>query len=233
MRLVFVHGACVRDADWWWHKMVEPLAAAGVRSRAVELPSCRDQPLDTSPLGDLYDDVAAVRSALAEEDEPTVLLGHSYGGVVITEAGHGVPNVRHLGYLASVLPDVGESQASLVGGGPAPWLDPGADGTIGVLADSVRELFVNDCDQETADHAVERLTRQSMVVFGQPVRAAAWRETPSTSFVCAGDLAIPAIAQREWAARAGLGVVEVAAGHHPFLSRPDEFARLLLAAVAH
>lgn len=232
MRLVFVHGACVRDADWWWHKMVEPLAAAGVRSRAVELPSCRDQPLGTGPLGDLYDDVAAVRSALAEDDEPAVLLGHSYGGIVITEAGHGVPNVRHLGYLTSMLPDVGESQASLVGGDPAPWLDPGADGTIGVLADSVRELFVNDCDQETADQAVDRLTRQSMVAFGQPVRAAAWRETPSTYFVCAGDLAIPATAQRKRAVRAGR-VVEVAAGHHPFLSRPDEFARLLLATVAN
>jgi pimeloyl-ACP methyl ester carboxylesterase len=226
MRLVFVHGACVRDAAWWWQKMVEPLASAGVRSRAVDLPSCRDEQ-GTGPLGDLYDDVAAVRAVLAEDDEPAVLLGHSYGGIVITEAGHDAPSVQHLVYATSMMPDVGESQASLAGGGPAPWLDPGADGTIGVREDAVRELFLNDCDRETADQAVDRLTRQSMLAFGQPVRAAAWREKPSTYVVCAGDLAIPAGAQRGRAGRAGR-TIEVAAGHHPFLSRPAEFARLLL-----
>jgi pimeloyl-ACP methyl ester carboxylesterase len=220
MRLVFVHGACVRDAAWWWHKMVEPLAERGIRSRAVELPSCADDPQD------LYADVDAVRAVLAEDDEPAVLLGHSYGGTVITDAGHDQATVRQLIYLASLLPDVGQSQASVVGAEPAPWLDLGADGTIGVRPDSVRELFVNDCDQETADQAVARLTRQAAVAFGQPVRAAAWRRVPSTYVVCTADLATPEAVQRERAAQAGR-IEEIASGHHPFLSRPDDFAALL------
>jgi pimeloyl-ACP methyl ester carboxylesterase len=228
MRLVFVHGACVRDANWWWHKMVEPLAAGGVTSRAVELPSCRD---GAAPLGDLYADVAAVQAAIAEEDGPTVLLGHSYGGIVITEAGADQPNVQHLIYVTSMLPDVGESQASLSGPGAAPWMDPGTDGTIGVKTDSVRELFVNDCDADTAEAAVARLTRQNIAVFGQPAQAAAWREKPSTYVVCAGDLAIPAVDQRDRGARAGK-VVEIGSGHHPFLSRPQDFAELLLSILA-
>ncbi|TQS42464.1 alpha/beta hydrolase [Cryptosporangium phraense] len=225
MRLIFVHGACVRDGDWWWHRMVEPLAAAGVRSRAVALPSCRGDV--GSAVGDFYDDVAAVRVVLDEDDEPAVLLGHSYGGAVITDAGAGHPAVRRVVYLASVMPDVGESQATVVGDGPAPWLDPGSDGTIGVLPESVRELFVQDCDGPTQDAAVERLTRQSIVVFGQPVRGVAWREVPSTYVVCLEDLATPAGVQRERGGRAG-EVVEIGAGHHPFLSRPGEFAELLL-----
>ncbi|SHN44626.1 alpha/beta fold hydrolase [Cryptosporangium aurantiacum] len=226
MRLVYVHGACVRDASWWWNRMVGPIAAAGVRSRAVALPSCRgDTPGDR--LGDLYDDVDAVRAVLDEVDEPAVLLGHSYGGIVITDAAHAHPAVWQLVYVTSMLPDVGESQASVAGTGPAPWLDPGADGTIGVLPDSVRQLFVQDCDGPTADAAVGRLTRQSMTPFGQPVRAAAWRDVPATYIVCTDDRAIPADVQRERATRAA-AVVEFAAGHHPFLSRPEDFATLLL-----
>ncbi|GAA3394577.1 alpha/beta fold hydrolase [Cryptosporangium minutisporangium] len=249
MRLVYVHGACVRDADWWWHRMVAPLAAVGVRSRAVALPSCRgDTPGDrlvTRPapgcasgpsdgarlagqgLGDLYDDVDAVRAVIDEDDEPVVLLGHSYGGIVITDASHGHPAVRQLVYVTSMMPDVGESQASVAGAGPAPCLDPGEDGTTGVLPDHVRELFVQDCDAATADAAVGRLTRQAMNPFGQPVRAAAWRDVPATYIVCTDDRAIPAEVQRERATRAG-AVVEFAAGHHPFLSRPEDFAALLL-----
>ena len=226
MRLIYVHGACVRDGEWWWHRMVEPLAAAGVRSRAASLPSCAG---DTAagPLGDLYDDVAAVRRVLDEDDEPAVLLGHSYGGTVITDAGHDHPAVRGLVYVTSMLPDAGESQASLAGTAPAPWLDPDSDGTIGVLPDLVRELFVQDCDGPTQDAAVSRLTRQAMTAFGQPVRAAAWRDVPTTYLVCTDDLAIPAAVQRERAAHAGK-TVEFAAGHHPFLSRPEDFAALLL-----
>ncbi|MFG1928551.1 alpha/beta fold hydrolase [Cryptosporangium sp. NPDC048952] len=227
MRLIYVHGACVRDGDWWWERMVTPLAAAGVRSRAVALPSCVDDVGAGLELGDLYDDAAAVRAVLDEDDEPAVLLGHSYGGTVITDAGHDHPAVRGLVYVASLLPDVGDSQASVTGSDPAPWLAPGAGGTIGVLPDVVRELFVQDCDGAVQDAAVGRLTRQAMTPFGQPVRGAAWREVPATYVVCTDDRAIPAAVQRERAAHAEK-IVEFEAGHHPFLARPEDFATLLL-----
>ncbi len=81
--LIFVHGACVRDARWWWSPMTEPLAGHGIASVAVPLPSCGET---GGALGDLYADVEAVRHAIAEAEAPVVLCGHSYGGMVITQA---------------------------------------------------------------------------------------------------------------------------------------------------
>ena len=119
--LVFVHGACVRDADWWWSRMTQPLAKLGVATVAVALPSCGETG-DT--LGDLYDDVEACHQTIAEVNGPVVLCGHSYGGMIITEAGAD-ERVTQLLYVTSVMPDAGQSQAGLIGAEPAPWLQPG------------------------------------------------------------------------------------------------------------
>src|SRR5579875_2397869 len=105
--LVFVHGACVRDASWWWSKMVAPLARLGIDTLAVPLPSCGEA---GRPLGDLHDDVAACRRAIDSVPAPVVLCGHSYGGMVITEAGSH-ERVAELIYVTSVMPDTGQSQA--------------------------------------------------------------------------------------------------------------------------
>src|SRR5262249_12713691 len=121
--LIFVHGACVRDAAWWWSKMTKPLADHGIATAVVPLPSCGEA---GEPLGHLYDDVDACRQALAKADEPVVLCGHSYGGMIITEAGMD-DRVTQLLYLTSVMPDAGQSQAELIGSEPAPWLDPTDD----------------------------------------------------------------------------------------------------------
>jgi pimeloyl-ACP methyl ester carboxylesterase len=155
--LVFVHGACVRDAEWWWSRMVQPLATLGVATVAVALPSCGENGL---PLGDLFGDVAACRQAIAQVRGPVVLCGHSYGGMVITEAGAD-ENVTQLVYVTSIMPDAGESQAELTGSEPAPWLQPGEDGTIGVDPDMIREYFLQDCDESTTEQALVRLTRHS------------------------------------------------------------------------
>jgi pimeloyl-ACP methyl ester carboxylesterase len=224
--LVFVHGACVRDAAWWWGRMVDPLAGHGIASVAVPLPSCGET---GAGLGDLGDDVAACRRAIAEVDGPVVLLGHSYGGVVITEAGSD-DRVARLLYVTSVMPDTGQSQADLIGSEPAPWLDPSEDGTIGVLPDPVRELFLQDCDGATTEEAVARLTRQSLAPFAQPPREIAWRQKPATYVVCTEDLATPAEVQRR-RVRDGARLVEFEAGHHPFLSRPEAFAECIAAAI--
>jgi pimeloyl-ACP methyl ester carboxylesterase len=224
--LIFVHGACVRDAAWWWNSMTEPLADRGIASVTVALPSCGES---GDQLGDLYGDVDACRQAIADTPGPVVLCGHSYGGMVITEAGAD-DRVTQLLYVTSVMPDVGQSQADLIGAEPAPWLQPGDDGTIGVDPDMIREFFLQDCDDTTTEQAVARLTRQSLTPFTQSPRQIAWQRKPATYFVCTEDLATPAEAQRR-RLRADTRLVEFTAGHHPFLSRPDAFAESVAAAI--
>jgi pimeloyl-ACP methyl ester carboxylesterase len=233
MKVVFVHGALVFDGAWWWHRMVEPLAALGMATRAVELPSCVPAPgVSGEAVGDMYADADAVRAALGEEDEPVVLVGHSYGGMVITDAASGQENVKHLVYVTSVMPERGETMASFGGSELGPWMDPHPeDGTMGIKAELAPDAFMQDCDEAAVKGALERLTRQSLAVFGQAPRAVAWRERPSTYVVCAEDRATPTEAQREYARRAGK-VVEVPTGHHPFLSRPELLARVLAQAAA-
>ncbi|MBV9819456.1 MAG: alpha/beta hydrolase [Solirubrobacterales bacterium] len=219
--LLFVHGACVRDAGWWWSQMIGPLAERGIPSAAVALPSCGET---GDALGDLTADVQACQEAIREVDRPVVLCGHSYGGVIITEAG-AHERVTQLLYVTSVMPDAGQSQAEMIGAEPAPWLQPGKD-TVGVDPDMIRDYFLQDCDEATVEAALARLTRQSLAPFGQPPCEIAWRSTPSSYIVCTQDLATPAETQRA-RIRAGAHHVEFDAGHHPFLSRPDAFAQLL------
>ena len=105
--LIFVHGACVRDADWWWSQMTQPLGKLGVPSVAVALPSCGESG-DT--LGDLYDDVHACRQAIARVDGPVVLCGHSYGGCVITGVADRLPDrIGALVYLDAFVPENGKA----------------------------------------------------------------------------------------------------------------------------
>jgi pimeloyl-ACP methyl ester carboxylesterase len=223
MRVVFVHGAFVRDGAWWWSRMEPELKELGLGSQAVELPSCGPS---EDGLGDLYADSDAVRAVLDEDDEPVLLCGHSYGGVVITDAAAGHPNVRHLIYITSFLPDRHESLADFSAEEPAPFLDPGDDGTVGVRAELLPPLFMQDCDEDAVAEGLSRVTRQSGAVFGQLPRAVAWRTIPSTYVVCADDLATSPELQRAQALRAGR-VVELATGHHPFISRPDLLAAVL------
>jgi pimeloyl-ACP methyl ester carboxylesterase len=224
--LIFVHGACVRDAAWWWARMSGPLADHGITTVAVPLPSCGEA---GDELGDLYADVDACRGAISGAEGPVVLCGHSYGGVIITEAGAD-DRVTRLFYVTSVMPDAGQSQADLIGSEPAPWLWPGDDGTIGVDPDLVREFFLQDCDEVTTEQALDRLTRQSLTPFTQPPRQIAWKQKPATYFVCTEDLATPPEVQRQ-RVRDGARLVEFSAGHHPFLSRPDAFAHIVAAEI--
>jgi pimeloyl-ACP methyl ester carboxylesterase len=225
--LIFVHGACVRDASWWWSRMVDPLAALGIATVAVALPSCGEA---GGALGDLDDDVEACRRAIAAVEGPVALLGHSYGGMVITAAGAD-ERVARLLYVTSVMADEGQSQGELLGGEPAPWLDPGEDGTIGVRPELIRELFLQDCDEEATEGALARLTRQSLAPFGQAPRRIGWRERPASYVVCTEDLATPAEVQRR-RVRGEARTVEFEAGHHPFLSRPEAFAQTIAAELA-
>src|SRR6476620_2060387 len=209
MRIVFVHGACVKDGSWWWHRTGELLAEQGLASEAPALPSCGETgaPADAAGPG-LADDVAAVRHVLTASDEPTVVVAHSYGGIVAAEAAAGVEAVRHLLLISSYLPEVGQSLSSFGGEEPAPFLDIDPEGgTFTVRSDALADTFLQDCDPEIQRQAINKTARQSLAVLAQPVQSAAWQHVPSTYLVCAEDHATPADLQREFAGRAA-SVVE-------------------------
>ena len=221
MRVVFVHGACVKDGPWWWHRTAELLAERGVASEAPVLPSCGEtgEPPRAQGPG-LAEDVASVRHVLTASGEPTVVVAHSYGGIVTAEAAAGVDAVRHLLLVSSYLPEVGQSLSSFGGEAPAPFLDIDPEGgTFTVRPETLAETFLQDCDPEIQRQAMDKTARQSLAVLEQPVQSAAWQHVPSTYLVCAQDRGTPADVQREFAGRAA-GSVELEAGHHPFLSQP-------------
>ncbi len=176
MRVVFVHGACVKDGSWWWHRAAELLGERDVSSEAPALPSCGETGNSTGAQGPgLAEDVAAVRDVLRASDEPTVVVAHSYGGIVTAEAAAGVDAVRHLLLVSSYLPVVGQSLSSFGGEEPAPFLDIDPDGgTFTVRPDGLAETFLHDCDPEIQQQAAEKTARQSLAVLEQPVQSAAW-----------------------------------------------------------
>jgi pimeloyl-ACP methyl ester carboxylesterase len=230
---VLVHGAW--HGAWCFDPVVEALAARGVDAVAVDLPGHGD---DAGSLGDLHTDAARVRGVLDGLDDDCVLLGHSYGGAVITEAGSH-PNVRHLVYLCAYLLDEGEScmsvsirEAEALGlrWDEGPNLVTGIqvqdDGTSTVARDIAAECFFHDCEPAATEAALDRLGRQPMVTLADEPLAVAWRERPSTYVVCTDDRAIPEALQRVMAKRS-TNVVEWPTSHSPFLSAPDRVADLL------
>ncbi|MFC5197195.1 alpha/beta fold hydrolase [Streptomyces kaempferi] len=229
MRVVFVHGACVRDGSWWWHRTAELLQDRGVPSVAPALPSCGEAGLPSGVGGPgLTEDVAAVRQVLHDSDEPTVVVAHSYGGIITAEAAAGIASVRHLLLISSYLPEIGQSLSEFGDGSPAPFLDIAPEaGTFGVRPELLVETFLQDCDPEVQAQAADHLAWQSVQVTGQPIGAAAWQQVPSTYLVCTLDRGTPPRLQREFARRAD-SVVELDAGHHPFLSQPATVRDLLL-----
>ena len=228
MRVVFVHGACVKDGSWWWHRTGELLAARGVASEAPALPSCGETGKQTGAQGPgLAEDVASVRQVLIASDEPTIVVAHSYGGIVTAEAAAGVNAVHHLLFVSSYLPEAGQSLSSFGGKEPALFLDIDPEGgTFTVRPEALAETFLQDCDPEIQRQAIDKTARQSLAVLEQPVKSAAWQHVPSTYLVCARDRGTPADLQRKFAGRAA-GVVELDAGHHPFLSQPAAVADLI------
>ena len=228
-RVVFVHGACVRDGNWWWHRTGELLTERGVRSQSPLLPSCGETGRAVGPDGPGFtEDVAAVREVLTAEDGPTVVVAHSYGGIVAADAIVGIPAISHLLLVSSYLPEAGQSLSSFSDGEPGPFLnfDSGA-GTFTVRPELLATTFLQDCDAQLQRQAITKTALQSMRVLSGPVQAAGWRQVPTTYLVCAQDRGTPARLQREYAQRAAT-VVELDSGHHPFLSQPAAVRDLIL-----
>jgi pimeloyl-ACP methyl ester carboxylesterase len=206
------------------------LDAASVPIVAVDLPSV------SHASATLHDDADYVRGALDSITGDAVLVGHSYGGAVISEAGvH--PAVAHLVYLTAFALDVGESpqENTLEGGDGLNDLiaaidfgeTPTGEKVITIKPERAVAAFYHDCTPEIASAAVERLRPQSLVALGGKVDAAAWREKPATYVVCTDDRALPVALQRSNAARIGSSI-DWPTSHSPFSSRPDLVADLLI-----
>ena len=227
MRVVFVHGACVRDGSWWWHLAAAALEERGISSIAPALLSCGEGDRPAGQHGPGLPDVAAVRAVLTEADEPIVVVAHSYGGIVVAEAAVGVEMVRHLVFVSSYLPEPGESLSTFGADAPPSFLDFDPDGgTFGARPELFAETFAQDCPPDIARDAAALLVRQTLAVTQQTIRAAAWHDLPTTYVVCTEDKGTPAAAQREFSRRADKAI-EVAAGHHPFLSQPQTVADII------
>lgn len=219
---LLVHGAF--SGGWVWDDLAQRLEKAGHRVTVVDqLPSAGTNP---ASLGDLTADANHVRTMLDTLDEPVVLVGHSYGGMVITElADH--PKVRHSVYLAAFLPQRGQSLLDMFGDAPLPtWIVPRDDGALGVTEDFelARDALCADLDRDRAREMFSHNVLQSASAFGVPSTAPD-RGHPTTYIIAAqeSDNCIPVAAQEAMAANAN-EVVRLPAAHMVQLSRPDELA---------
>jgi pimeloyl-ACP methyl ester carboxylesterase len=192
------------------------------------LPSCGTDP---AALGTVADDAAAVEAAIADIAGDVVVVGHSYGGVAITEARFEA-RVRHLVYLGGFMPDAGQSLIDLA---PPDWKIPfmlqHADGSTSVDPATAIDSFFADCDPVTAQSAAARLRLHKSINNVTPVTRASWREKTSTYVVLTEDHAWPPVGQRKLAMQA-TEKAEMQTSHSPFLSRPVELAELLRDIVA-
>lgn len=221
-QLLIVPGAFT--GAWMWEEVVAGLRDAGVAARVVELVTVGEDTTDTGFAGD----VAAVRTALDALSAPVVLVGHSYGGAVVTAAAAGPhPNVSELVYVAGAAPASGESMASATaaageragqaGGGPGPA--PREDGLMVFPPEVARQALFNDCTDERAAEGVARLLPQSFAGVDVPIETAAWTQLPAVYVRGEDDLVPRALA--DGFLDACDAVVDLPTGHCPSWSRPD------------
>ena len=178
----------------------------------------------------LADDVAVTRHTIAAQGKPVVLVGHSYGGAVITEAGND-PQVAGLVYIAAFAPDKGESVASLIKdpppGAPVPPILPPQAGFLFLDASKFAASFAADVPKDKADFMAQSQVPWSLEALNGAVTQPAWRTKPSWYLVATDDKMIPPEAQRSMSKRAGSTVVEVKGSHAIYVSRPDAVAALI------
>ncbi len=217
---VLVHGAFADGSSWY--KVIPYLEKAGLKVAAVQ-----------NPLDSLENDVAATSRAIRNADGPVVLVGHSWAGVVITEAG-GDEKVKSLVYVAAYAPDKGESLQSTVSKFPAPEgrnnfiKDP--DGFLRIDNEGIRKYFAADLPSE--EQAIVAATQGPFHVRATtaPVSRAAWREKPTFMVVATKDSIISPQLQRHQAEAAKATTIEVPSSHVAMLAHPREVAELIIKA---
>jgi pimeloyl-ACP methyl ester carboxylesterase len=228
--VVFVHGGWADSSGW-----NAEITALKEQGYPVIAPA--------NPLRGLTSDADYVRSVLQTIDGPIVLVGHSYGGAVISNAARDVDNVEALVYIAAFAPDTGETLEQLVTKNPGTHITPDAldarpyplpDGSQGVdlyiKADVFREAFAGDLPRKTTNLMQATQRPFSVAAFTEPSGEPAWKTVPSWYLVATNDHAIPPQTQWFMADRAGSTVSKVAASHVPMQSQPEATTRLILQA---
>ena len=216
--IVLVHGAWADGSSW--SAVIERLQADGYKVTAPQFPE-----------SSLAADVARLREVLARPDGPTLLVGHSYGGQLITALGPAAPNVVGLVYIAGFGLDEGESIGALLAQGPPTpalaHLEMDKQGFAWLPEDDFLNHFAADVDPVTARvlHAVQQPLAWSALeeVMGVP----AWKSHPTWFMVADGDQTIPPDAERQFAARMGATTVEIPTNHVAMVSHPDDVLHLI------
>ncbi|QSQ13854.1 alpha/beta fold hydrolase [Myxococcus landrumensis] len=218
--IVLVHGGFVDGSGWAGvHRL---LVKQGFRVSVVQNPTLS-----------LADDVAVTKRAIEAVAGPVLLVGHSYGGVVVSEAGMH-PQVKGLVYIAAFAPDKGESVSSLISdpppGAPVPPILPPRDGFLFLDNAKFHGAFAADLDTETAAFMAASQVPWGVEALAGAVSVPAWRHKPSAYLVATEDRMIPPPAQRNMAARAGASMTEVAGSHAVYVSQPKAVAEVIVAA---
>jgi pimeloyl-ACP methyl ester carboxylesterase len=215
--VVLVHGGFVDGSGW--EGVYRALRRNGLTVSIVQNPTIS-----------LADDVSATRRVIAAQKGPVILVGHSYGGAVITEAGND-PKVVSLVYIAAFAPDKGESVSTLIKdpppGAPVPPILPPQDGYLFLDKGRFAASFAADVDPELAAFMADAQVPWGLDALGGTISEPAWRSKPSWYLVATDDHMIPPPAQRFMAKRAGAIVVEVAGSHAIYVSQPAAVAGLI------
>jgi pimeloyl-ACP methyl ester carboxylesterase len=221
--LILVHGAW--HGGWCWQKLTPYLVRRGFACRTVDLPSVGARPGETVGLSA---DAAAVRAAIAEVSGPVILCAHSYGGMVISMAAAGAPQVEHLVYVCAYVPESGQSVTDIRGGKRLPWVQKLDGGLTMPDAERATSLLYGGCDPATQQWAMRQLRPQCNAAFEEPIGTPGWKEVPSTYVVCDNDKVIAPELQRDLLAPRTTQVIELNSDHSPFLSTPAELADAML-----
>lgn len=220
MSVVLVHGGFVDGSGW--EDVYKILKKKGFAATIVQ-----------NSTTSLAADVTATKLALAAQKLPVILVGHSYGGVVITEAGND-PKVKGLVYIAAFAPDRGESVSTLIKdpppGAPVPPILPPQDGFLFLDRGKFAASFAADVTQEKSEFMADSQVPWGLEALNGAVTEPAWKNKPSWYLVATDDRMIPPPAQRAMSERAGSTVVEVAGSHAIYVSNPQAVADLIEAA---
>ena len=215
--VVLVHGGFVDGSGW--EGVYHILKKDGFDVSIVQ-----------NPTVSLAGDVAATKQIIDAQDKPVVLVGHSYGGVVVTEAGND-PKVAGLVYIAAFAPDAGESVQTLIAnpapGAPVPPILPPRDGFLALDKAKFAEAFAADIDPQKAAFMADLQTPWGLEALAGTISEPAWKAKPSWYLVATDDRMIPPDAQRLMSQRAGATVVESAGSHAIYVSQPEAVARLI------